>query len=155
MTGLATYVGLIDHAEKTLAESLRVVAEAQAEHPEVYFLCQTLAEMSERNRDLLAPAVNRYGEQSGGEATEPERLHAAGLGEARTGPLGLLRDLQDLQVLTTLVQTSWTVAFQAAQGLRDHELIDIAQAASHTNSRQVAALNTQLKAAAPQALIAT
>jgi hypothetical protein len=151
--GLTTYVGLVDHAEKTLADSLRVVADAHAEHPEVYFGCRTLAELSDRNRAALEPAVRRYGEEAGGEATAPERLHAAGLAEARTGPLGLLRDLQDLHVLATLVQTSWTAVNQAAQGLRDHELMEVAVAATEANSRQLTALITQLKVAAPQALI--
>lgn len=153
MSRLAVYVGLVDHAEKTLAESFRVVADAQAEHPEIYFLCRTLAEMSEENSSRLAPVAGRYGEEAGDEAAEPERLHAAGLAEARTGPLGLIRDLQDLHVLATLVQTSWTVVLQAAQGLRDHELLDIAQCASGATSRQLAALNTHLKSATPQALI--
>jgi voltage-gated potassium channel Kch len=153
MPHLATYVGLVDRAERTLADSFRVVADAQAEHPEVYFLCRSLAAMSDHDRELLGPVARRYGEETAGEAAEPERLHAAGLGEARAGPLGLLRDLQDLHVLATLVQTSWTVILQAAQGLRDHELIEIAQAAGTTTSRQLTALNTHLKTAAPQALI--
>jgi hypothetical protein len=153
MPHLATYVGLVDHAEKTLSDSFRVVADAQAEHAEVYFLCRRLAAMSDQNRSLLEPAARRYGEEHAGEAAEPERLHAAGLAEARTGPLGLIRDLQDLHVLATLVQTSWTVVLQAAQGLRDHELVDIAHAAGKTTSRQLTAVNTNLKTATPQALI--
>jgi hypothetical protein len=153
MPHLATYVGLVDHSERTLAESFRVVAEAQADHPDVYFTCHALAKMSDGHRDLLAPVVERYGEDSGGEAAEPERLHAAGLGAARSGALGLLRDLQDLHVLATLVQTSWTVISQGAQGLRDRELVDVATRASAETSRQLSWLNTRMKAAAPQALI--
>ena len=84
---------------------------------------------------------------------EPERLHAAGLAGTRTGPIGLLRDLQDLQVLATFVQTSWTVVYQAAQGLRDTELQDLAGSANAETSRQLAWFTTRMKAAAPQALI--
>jgi hypothetical protein len=153
MPHLTTYVGLVDHAEATLADSFRLVADAQAKHPDIYFMCETLAKMSDGHRDLLRPVVERYGEQSGGEAAEPERLHAAGLGEARTGALGLLRDLQDLHVLADLVQTSWTVVHQGAQGLRDHELIAVATQAQQGTSRQLAWLTTRIKAAAPQALL--
>lgn len=36
MPHLATYVGLVDHSEKTLADSLRVVGKAQAQHADVF-----------------------------------------------------------------------------------------------------------------------
>jgi hypothetical protein len=71
----------------------------------------------------------------------------------RSGPVGLLRDLQDLHVLGTLVQTTWTVITQAAQGLRDRDLIAMAQQANSDTPRQLSWLNTRMKAAAPQALI--
>ena len=76
--------------------------------------CQMLAEWSEDNREALAPIIQRYGEAD--DVDEPERLHAAGLAETRKGEVGLLRDLQDLHVLATLVQTTWTVIAQGAQG---------------------------------------
>ncbi|KRE52540.1 hypothetical protein [Phycicoccus sp. Soil748] len=150
MPRLATYVGLVDHAEQVLAESLRTVAEAQAKHPDIHFMCETLAKMSDAHREELAPVVERYGED---DASEPERLHAAGLGEARTGPLGLLRDLQDLHVLAHLVLSSWTVIRQGAQGLRDRELLEVAEASAAETRRQIAWLQTRMKVAAPQALI--
>jgi hypothetical protein len=71
----------------------------------------------------------------------------------RSGPVGLLRDLQDLHVLATLVQTTWTVIAQGAQGLRDQELLDVATSSNTETSRQLTWLNTRMKEAAPQALI--
>lgn len=150
MPRLATYVGLVDRAEEVLAESLRTVAQAQAKHPDIHFMCETLAKMSDAHREQLAPVVERYGED---DSTEPERLHAAGLGEARTGPLGLLRDLQDLHVLAHLVLSSWTVVRQGAQGLRDHELLEVATTSAAETRRQIAWFQTRMKVAAPQALI--
>jgi hypothetical protein len=98
--------------------------------------------------------IDRYGEQrAGDDVDEPERLHAAGLAEARTGEVGLLRDLQDLHVLADLVQTTWVVISQAAQGLRDRELATVASEAGAGTARQLAWLDTRMKAAAPQALI--
>ncbi len=152
MPHLATYVGLVDHAEQTLAQSFRVVGRAQQSHPDVYFTCTALASMSDAHREQLAPVITRYGTDDAA-GNEPERLHAAGLAQARTGPLGLVRDLQDLQVLAQLVLTSWTVIQQAAQGLRDTELLDVATSSSAETSRQIAWLNTHLKVVAPQALI--
>lgn len=110
-----------------------------------------LAEWSEDNRLALAPIIDRYGEAD--DVDEPERLHAAGLAEAREGEIGLLRDLQDLHVLASLVQTTWTVIAQGAQGLRDRDLLDVAHRANDQTSRQLTWLNTRMKTAAPQALI--
>ncbi|WP_342626666.1 hypothetical protein [Actinoalloteichus spitiensis] len=153
MMHLATYVGLAHRSERTLAESLRVVGEGHARHPDVLFTCRTLAGFSDDHVRQLEPVARRYGERHGGDVEEPDRLHAAGLAEVRSGPVGLLRDLQDLHVLGTLVLTTWTVINQAAQGLRDHELLSIARSASGQTSRQLSWLNTRMKAAAPQALI--
>jgi hypothetical protein len=56
-------------------------------------------------------------------------------------------------VLATLVQTTWTVIAQGAQGLRDRELLEIANTSNAETSRQLAWLHTRMKVAAPQALI--
>ncbi|MEV4709345.1 hypothetical protein [Actinoplanes sp. NPDC049316] len=150
---LATYLALAHRGEQTLADSFRVVGEGHAQHPDVLFVCRELAGMSDDHVRRLTPIVRRYGERADAGADEPERLHAAGLAEVRSGPVGLLRDLQDLHVLGTLVQTTWTVVAQAAQGLRDRDLLQVAQDANGETSRQLSWLNTRMKAAAPQALI--
>ena len=153
MTQLSIYISLVDRAELALADSFRVVAQAQASHPDIYFTCQTLATMSDDHRSRLEPVVARYGERSEGPGSEPERLHAEAIATARTGPVGLLRDLQDLHLLANLVLTSWTVIQQAAQGLRDEELVGVASGSSGETSRQLAWLTTRMKSVAPQALI--
>jgi hypothetical protein len=56
-------------------------------------------------------------------------------------------------VLASLVQTTWTVIAQGAQGLRDRDLLEVAQHANDQTSRQLTWLNTRMKSAAPQALI--
>lgn len=152
-THMATYVALVHRSEATLAESLRVVGKGHADHPDVLFTCQALARMSIDHADRLGPVVDRYGEEDDGSVREPERLHAAGVGEVRSGPVGLLRDLQDLHMLATLVQTTWTVIEQGAQGLRDEELLSLATDAMADSKRQLSWFLTRMKAAAPQALI--
>jgi hypothetical protein len=101
----------------------------------------------------LEPVAQRYHEQAADDLPEPDRLHVAGLPHIRDGQIGLLRDLQDLHLLATLVQSTWTVLAQAAQGLRDRELLDIATNSTAETTRQLTWLNTRMKAAAPQALI--
>lgn len=151
MPHLTTYLGLADRSEQTLADSFRAVAEGHARVADVFHTCHLLAGWSTRHRESLAPVVERYGEA--GDVEEPERLHAAGLAGARAGEIGLLRDLQDLYVLGSLVQTTWTVIAQGAQGLRDPELLRVAHDAGADTARQLTWLNTRMKAAAPQALI--
>lgn len=150
MPHLTTYIGLADHSEQTLADSFRTVAEGHARAADVFHTAHMLASWSDDHRDALAPVIERYGEA---DVDEPERLHAAGLPETRDGEIGLLRDLQDLHVLATLVQTTWTVTAQGAQGLRDQELLEVATSSNAQTSRQLTWLNTRMKAAAPQALI--
>lgn len=151
MPHLTTYVGLADHSEQTLADSLRAVAEGHADVADVFHTCHLLAQWSDANREALAPIAERYGEAD--DVDEPERLHAAGLAGAREGEIGLVRDLQDLHVLATLVRTTWTVIAQGAQGLRDRDLLDVAQRAGSQTERQLSWLTTRMKVAAPQALI--
>ena len=150
MPHLTTYIGLADHSEKTLADSLRTVAQGHARVADVFHTAQMLAGWSDGHREALAPIIERYGEA---DVEEPERLHHAGLAETREGEIGLLRDLQDLHVMASLVQTTWTVIAQGAQGLRDRELLDVANSANVETSRQLTWLNTRMKVAAPQALI--
>lgn len=154
MLHLATYVGLLHKSEQTLADAFRTVGEGHAAEVDVFHICQTLAQMSEEHVRRLAPVAERYGEEhSGDDVEEPERLHADGIAEVRPGAVGLLRDLQDLHLLGTLVQTSWTVVVQGAQGIRDRELLEIATSSNAETSRQLAWLNTRMKVAAPEALL--
>ena len=150
MPHLSTYIALADQSEKTLADSFRAVASGHAAEADVFHTCHQLAGWSDEHRERLAPVVERYGED---DVDEPERLHAAGLAETREGEVGLLRDLQDLLVLATLVQTTWKVIVQGAQGLRDKELLEIAAHCQGETERQISWLTTRIKVAAPQALI--
>ncbi|WP_166027389.1 hypothetical protein [Streptomyces chilikensis] len=149
---LATYIGLQHTASRTLAASFRQVAEGHAGEPDVHSLCHTLAAASDGHVDRLAPVAERYGEQR---EDEPERLHAEGLSRTRSGGVGLLRDLQDLYVLASFVDITWTVLGQAAQGTRDRELLDVVEKCTSDTQRQLKWLNTRIKQAAPQALIAS
>ena len=150
MPHVDVYVGLAHQAEQTLAESYRRIADGHAAEADVFHLAHTLAKLCDAHVDRLAPVRARYGEATDG---EPERLHADGLAQARSGPVGLLRDLQDLHLLATLCDTTYAVLMQAAQGVQDRELLAIAEACRQDVSRQLGWLQTRLKTAAPQALL--
>ena len=55
--------------------------------------------------------------------------------------------------MAALLQTTWTVLDQAAQGARDAELHQIAQDATTQVTRTTTWLTTHLKAASPQVLL--
>ena len=151
MPHLSTYVALADHSEQILAQSFRTLADGRPDVHDVFHMCQTLATMSDTHREALRPVAARYGEDP--DVDEPERLRATGVGTVREGEVGLLRDLQDLHLLATLVKSTWMVVSQGAQGLRDRELLTIAQESMADTGRQLTWLETRMKSAAPQALI--
>jgi hypothetical protein len=149
---LQIYLGLLHKAEETLAASYRQVAAGHGAEPDVHFLCLTLARQCDEHQRLLQPVVERYGEDTSG--NEPERLHAQGLAETRNGPVGLLRDLQDLYLLANFVDITWTMVKQAAAALRDKELLGVVTQCDSQTSTQLKWLQTRMKQAAPQALVA-
>ncbi|HEU4948341.1 MAG TPA: hypothetical protein VFT31_14415 [Kribbella sp.] len=147
---LATYTGLLHESEQALADAFRRVGSHHRDEPDVYYQCESLARQVDLQVEALAPVVQRYGEQRD---PEPEQLQAAEFGGTRTGGIGLLRDLQDLYVLASFVDITWTVIGQAAQGLRDHELIEIVSSRQQDTARQLTWLQTRIKQSAPQVLI--
>jgi hypothetical protein len=147
---LSTYVGLAHRGEQTLVESLRQVAAGHPEDPDTMFVCRSLARQHEGGIERLQPVAERYGEE---DVEEPERLHADALTKTRTGGVGLLRDLQDLYLLAALLQTTWTVLEQAAQGARDEDLLQLSTDALTQVGRTMSWLTTHLKVASPQILL--
>jgi hypothetical protein len=147
---LSTYVGLAHRGEQTLVESLRQVAAGHSEDPDTALVCRTLARQHEGGLQRLGPVADRYGEE---DVEEPERLHADALTNTRSGGIGLLRDLQDLYLLAALLQTTWTILEQAAQGARDEDLLQLSTDALTQVGRTMTWLTTHLKAASPQILL--
>lgn len=148
---LPVYVGLLDSSLRSLADAFRQVSDGHGEEPDVEYLCQVLARQVDEQLEALTPVVRRYGENR---EQEPERLRATDLESTRSGGVGLLRDLQDLYMLGSFVDMTWTVVGQAAQGLRDRELLQLVDACEQDTTRQLQWLQTRIKQAAPQALIA-
>lgn len=147
---LASYLGLLRAGEDVLARSFRQLAAGHGDEPDVFHLCHTLAAQCDDHARRLRPVVERYGERPD---AEPERFHAEAMSESRSGPLGLLRDLQDLHALVGFVDTTWTVVQQAGLALRDEELLAIVADCERETSVQQGWLSTRLKQAAPQALL--
>jgi hypothetical protein len=148
---LATYLGLLHTSLRTLADAFREVAKGHGDEPDVEQTCAVLSKRIDGQVEKLGPIVERYGEHR---ESEPERLHHAEFEQTRTGGVGLLRDLQDLYALASFTDITWTVVGQAAQGLRDKELMDVVGSREQDTARRLAWLKTRIKQSAPQALIA-
>ena len=147
---LTTYLTLLSAAERTLADSYVVVSGGHADEADVHYTCADLARQATSHVEALAPAVDRYADRA---EPEPDRLHPPGLDATRTGPVGLLRDLQDLYQLASLVDITWAVVGQAAAGARDRDLIDTVAACHPQTTAQLAWLRSRMRAAAPQTLL--
>jgi hypothetical protein len=144
---LATYVGLLDHAERSLADAFRLITTNEVVEPEVARTCLSLAAASDRHVERLAPVVRRYGERDG---VEPRSM---GLKTTRPGGPGLLRDLLDVYALASFVDLTWTVVAHAARGLRDSALLDVAESCEQETDRQLVWLRTRVKHSAPRVLL--
>ena len=71
----------------------------------------------------------------------------------RSGGFGLVRDLHDLFLLVTEAHLGWMILLQAAQALRDKELIAACTKLGGETDGQRSWLQTRIKQAAPQALL--
>ncbi|MEU4680200.1 hypothetical protein [Micromonospora sp. NPDC023737] len=147
---LAHYLGLLHRAQANLADALRQVGAAHRDEPDVYHLCRQQAERCDEYAELLQPFAARYAEEA---PTEPDRLHSNLFGGARTGGIGLLRDLQDLYLMAAECDICWTVVGQAAYGARDRDLLAVVQRCEGGTAMQLKWLRSRMKQAAPQALV--
>jgi hypothetical protein len=147
---LAHYLGLLHRAECELAAALRELGEGHSEEVDVFHTCNRLAKECDAHAEKLEPFVRRYGEEA---EDEPARLHSQIFQGSREGGLGLLRDLQDAYLMATECDITWTMVGQAAQGIRDRDLLDVVHSCEGETAIHVRWLKTRMKEAAPQALV--
>jgi hypothetical protein len=155
---------LVDHmvtlgaCEAALADAHERVASAHAQESGVMFVSTRLREMSLRRQDLLRSQMLRLANGSAAAATDPwaQPRHAPG-----TVPLDgetpdwsrLLQDLTELYLRASECEIGWTVLLQGARAARDPELTTTAQECLTESARHVLWAKSQLKQAAPQALV--
>ena len=150
MPHVAHYLGLLHKAQTDLAAAYREIADGHAAEVDVFHICSQLARECDRHAEDLKPFVDRYGEDA---PEEPDRLHSEIFQGSRSGGLGLLRDLQDLYLMAAECDITWTLVGQAAQGLRDDDLLDVVTKDEKETAVQLKWLRTRMKQAAPQALV--
>ena len=147
---LANYLGYLHQTELDLADGYRKVGEAHAQEADVYHITHTLGKQCEAHAEKLKPFVDSYGEEK---PEEPEKLYHEFFSQTRSGSLGLLRDMQDLYLMASACDIAWTMIGQAAQGLRDRELLEVVNSCEGETYNQMKWIRTRMKVAAPQTLI--
>jgi hypothetical protein len=145
---LATYIELLHKGERMLASSLDVVADGYSDESDVFHTAHTLSQINRTHIDELEPFRGRFGE-----AESMEGLGFPPITEVRRGAIGLIHDLQELLLLGTFVDSTWTLVLQGAQACRDEKLIELCGSARSEIGRELAWFNSRMKQAAPQALL--
>lgn len=149
MTGLPAYLGILSDAETHLADALTMIADRHSSDADVRDTAQLLARWSRRHIDAIEPHLDRHGVR---DMPDPDRLRAALFHGARTGGLGLLRDLHELLTLANYVRGAWAAVFQAAMELHEEALATLCTTAAEDVDRQITWLKTKVRLVAPQAL---
>ena len=139
-------------AEQSLGEEYRVLGERHASDHDVYHQCDTFSKQCDKHVGQIAPFVEKYGGRGDagvwGEPVESIRER----GSADDG-LALLGDLRTLYLAAEEVLITWVMAEQAAQALRDRELLAVVRECHQDTELQVKWLTTRIKVGSPQALV--
>jgi hypothetical protein len=157
----------IDHAltelhaaENDLAAELLAIASRHDGDFEVAHVARDLAVWSQDHVRLVAEAGRRYGveldPEPAGDPGLPERVRqgvADRLRSSGAGRLQLLRDLRRVYVDASGVSVDWELIAQAAQGVRDRELLALTSRCHPDTLRQARWANAQLKESATQILV--
>lgn len=153
---LPYYLQALHDAESILADDYRKVAGAHATVADVAFGSLAFSRQNEEQALALGEIISlRYpGTDDAAEAMAlPDRLLPTAFVSTRSGPLGLLRDLADLQQLTTFIGTTWELMGQVAAAQRDHDLIAPAERCAGELTAQSDWLRTRMRTEAAQALL--
>lgn len=147
---VAMYLGLLRESEQQLADAYMAVGERHSAEADIRDMCKQLATWSRAHMEILSPMIDQYGAQT---SDEPKQLAGALFQGTRTGAIGLLRDLHDLELLTHQVQLCWLALGQGARALHDTDMAHLCEELGLETDRQIAWLRTRLREIAPQALV--
>ena len=147
-------------SENDLAHHLLTISERHKVDHEIYHLARDLARWSQQHVRDIADIAKNYGED-----LDPEPRGEMGLMETirekgsemvgrrpETGML-LLRDLRELYLKACGVSADWELLAQAAQGMKDKNLLALAQKCHPQTIRQMKWANGKLKESATQVLV--
>ena len=150
----------LHRSENHLAHQLLTIAERHAVDHGIYYLGRDLAAWSQDHVRRLTPVGQRYGvdldPEPAGDPSLLERVREGvsdHLGRRSAPALLLLRDLRRIYMDASGVSVDWELLAQAAQGVRDDELLGLAKSCHPDTLRQARWANSMLKESATQILV--
>jgi hypothetical protein len=158
--GIAATLRALHDGERSLERDLLAVAERHRTEHEVHHVATDLARWSREHTARLAETGRRHGLDLPGPPDDPAPGALAALREKTAEALGrrsatgllLLHDLRDLHLAAARNSLHWVMLAQAAQALRDEELLDLVSSCHPQTLRQMRWTNTVIKEPAPQLL---
>jgi hypothetical protein len=146
--------------ENHLAHHLLVVSERHKVDHEIHHLARDLATWSQRHVEDLARIASghdlKLDSGPAGEATLAERLREKTselLGHRDAPALLMLRDLREIYTHACGLSVDWEMLAQAAQALKDDELLRLARKCHPDTLRRLRWANAKLKESSPQVLV--
>jgi hypothetical protein len=150
----------LHRAENDLAHELLQISDRHKVDHDIFYLGQDLARWSQRHVREVAEIAQNYGEkldpEPEGESTVVAKVldrSSELMGRAKAPGLLLLRDLREVYMKAAGVSVDWELIAQAAQGVKDTELLDLAGRCHPENLRQMRWANSKLKESATQILV--
>jgi hypothetical protein len=137
------------NANDQFAKACAKVAARHVAEPEMQAGLTLLGRFSSEFNAALKPFITQYGRRS---TSEPEQLAEVLLAPTRAGEFGALRDLHALFVMAVEIHMSLTILIQAAQALRDQQLLTTCLDFGKNNKRQRSWITTEIKHRSAQAL---
>jgi hypothetical protein len=146
---ITEYLALLDDAEDRMRDAFELLASRHAADAEIRDMAHRLATWSDAKRAALRPAIERYGRAR---SSGSDLVYRAMFRQPRIGGFGQVRDLHDASLFVHHVFLCWTAVGQAAQALRDKELIGVCKREIVRTERQARWLRTMFLVGTPQAL---
>jgi hypothetical protein len=150
----------LHRAEHELAQRLLHAGERHEADQDVYHLSRTLAAWSQEHVRAIAAQARRYDEDLDPEPRKESHLFetvrekaSEALGREPAAGVLLLTDIREIYLAAAGVSVDWELVAQGAQGVKDLELIELAQRCHTENLRQMRWANAKLKESATQILL--
>ena len=150
----------LHRSENDLAGQLLVVSDRHKADHEVFHMARDLARWSQDHVREVAAIGGKYGleldPEPEGDPTLLRKLRqgmADRLGRRSAPALLLLRDLRGVYMDASAVSVDWELIGQAAQGVRDRELLEVVGRCHPETMRQAKWANAQIKEKATQILV--
>lgn len=150
----------LHRAEGELARQLRQAADRHRADHEIFYLANDLALWSDNHVAMISDISPQFGVE-----LQPDSADAGIVSRAldkgaqlveksRDPALRMLEDLRELYLSASAVSVDWELLAQAAQGARQHDLLEVAETCHPDTLRQMRWANSKLKESATQALLA-